>query len=954
MPVQSPAAPSIEMYRRMERLGLRPNASLVLAALRECGRLKHLHTGREIHRSLQSQSHDSGVASSLVEMYVRCGSMADARCVFEGMLETSTALWNLIIGGYVDSGEAEVALEIFARMLRGGEAGDRAPKANHVTYLAALKACVRLAEEEQGALVTGKTAIIKSQSLARGRIIHSHARSSGLDTHSFVASRLVSMYSKCGSMNDARQVFESMVERDSVSWNCIILGYAECGDGELALEFFSQMLQQKQGGENLKTTSVTYLAALKACASLASGETPQLVDGQLLKPKTLESVKKVHSQATADGHASEVFVATSLVDVYCKCGSLREARLVFDTVPNPTLISWTTIILGHADNHEGELALELYERMLERGFTPNYVTYVAALKACSSLADKEAAVPVEGKVVKLGALAKGREIHRHACQSFCAQLHIFVANSLVDMYAKCGSLEESRTVFESIPNKSVVSWTGMILGYAENGDGKTGLELYKRMQEEGCAADAIAVVAAAKACSSMAAKEEARMVEGRRIKSKSLEKAKEIYLQAREHVELDSSVGASLVDMFAKCGSTTDAREVFERMPRREVASWNCLIMGHAESGEAKIALEQYQRMIEDDRVVADGVTYVAALKACACLNGGKDGDDSLEVKLQASKTIHARAVRAGFELHALVANTLIDTYAKAGSMSDSWRVFESMESQSAVSWTAIVSGYARAADGKLALESYRLMVEELDGVKLDAASFIAALKACRAEAAVESGRTIEAQARAAAASLIPTVANCLIDFYGKCGSMVEARQVFDSMNSSDRQLITWNSLIDGYSRQGDFDRVLELFEEMQRQLFEPNDVTFVSILAAASHAGLVDRGKECFESMSSRHGIVPGVKHYACMVDLLGRANRLDEALETASSMPYTSNSVVWMALLSACHKWKNVRIGQVAFESLLKVERNPVAACVLMSNLYAGVGMWEESRAVKEMRVT
>ncbi|XP_024519268.1 pentatricopeptide repeat-containing protein At3g57430, chloroplastic-like [Selaginella moellendorffii] len=658
-------------------------------------------------------------------------------------------------------------------------------------YLAALKVC-------GGA-----------RDLERGRRIHSEIiRASTPDC--FVSTALVDMYCKCGSLVEARAVFEGIPapERSVVSWNCIVMGYAQCARGDLALDLYARM--------DCAPNRVTFLALLKACVSLSQREDPKLVAGAMIKPESLRLGRWIHSRAARTGDDRHLQVSNTIIDMYSKLGCSIDAHRLLDAMPRPSVVSWNCLLLGYAENGRESFALELFSRMEDEGYDPDTVTFVAALKACASLADRS--------TTKLRLLEKGRSIHSRALRAFHGkELHIFLSSTLVDMYAKCGSLDEACRVFKSMRHRSVVTWNCIITAYAQSGHGELALQHFQKMVDEGgLEPDAITLMAALKACGSIAEREEPQIVEGKLVKPVSLERGRALHRRvASSGSQHHSFVASSLLDMYSKCGSMEDAREIFERMESKDLVCWTSMILGYAESGQGELALKLYTEM-KASGLEADDVTFVAALKACGSLGA-----------LAAGKNVEAEICNAGVESHLVVANALVD-------------------------------------------------------------------------------------------------------FYGKCGSMAEAREIFESLSSSRRvDVITWNSLIDGYSRQGSHQQVFDLLDEMVAQNFRPNEITMLSALAVCSHSGLVDRGREFLETMEAKFRVSPGVKHYSCVVGLLGRANRFDEALKVVRSMPCDPGSSLWLTLLGASWKWNDLSVGELAFDKLR--EENSAAAFVLMSNIYA-----------------
>ncbi|CAN5962314.1 unnamed protein product [Sphagnum jensenii] len=470
------------------------------------------------------------------------------------------------------------------------------------------------------------------------------------------------------------------------------------------------------------------------------------------------------------------------------------------------------------------------------------------------------------------------------------------------MYAKCGSMEDAWRVFCKMPSQDVVTWTAMILGCVRCGQGEKALELYKRMQQEGVQPNAVTFKGVLNACASLMALEEGRSVHQQMIQFALEEgrRAHERIIQSR--CESDVFVRSSLVDMYAKCGSMEDACRVFNTMPSHDVVSWNALLGGFAMHGQGQKALELFRQM-QQEGVQPDPVTFVAVLNACASVSALEEG-----------RCAHEQIIRSGcesvvFVRNAFVGSSLVDMYAKCGSMEDAWRVFCKMPSQDVVTWTAMILGYVRCGQGEKALELYKRMQQE------DA-----------------------------------FVGSSLVDMYAKCGSMEDAWSVFNKMPS--RDAVTWTAMIMGHVNCGQGQKALDLFHQMQEEGVHPDDITFVCLLSACSHAGFVDEGLRFYALMTTVYRIPAKLEHYTCMVDLLGRAGHLQEAENMIQGMPCKPNAAIWTALLSACRIHGNVEMGERMAKRVLELEPKNAAGFVLLSNLYAATGNLEPSENVERQR--
>ncbi|CAM6003174.1 unnamed protein product [Sphagnum balticum] len=354
------------------------------------------------------------------------------------------------------------------------------------------------------------------------------------------------------------------VQMHSFSWNRRLAKYVKTGEYEKTMELFKQM--QKRG---MRPDRFTFVLVLNACVGL----------------RALEEGRRAHQLIMQTGCEADVFVGSSLVDMYAKCGRMEDAWRVFYKMPSQDVVTWPAMILGYVRCGQGEKALELYKRMQQEGVQPDAVTFVGVLNACASLM----------------ALEEGRSVHQQMIQCGC-HLDAFVGSSLVDMYAKCGSMEEASRVFNKLPSRAVVCWTAMIFGHVKYGEGHKALDLFHQMQEEGVQPDAVTFAGVLNACASIMALEEGRRAHERIIQSR-----------CESHVFVTNS----LVDMYVKCGSMEDACRVFNTMPSHDVVSWNALLGGFAMHGQGKEALVHFERMCEEG-VHPDDITFVCLLSTCS------------------------------------------------------------------------------------------------------------------------------------------------------------------------------------------------------------------------------------------------------------------------------------------------------------------------------------------------
>lgn len=328
--------------------------------------------------------------------------------------------------------------------------------------------------------------------------------------------------------------------------------------------------------------------------------------------------------------------------------------------------------------------------------------------------------------------------------------------------------------------------------------------------------------------------------------------------------------------------------------------------------------------------------SFSIALRACA---GWKE--------LGQGKQIHAHIIKTGFETDTVLGNALIDTYARCESIEDAFEAFDRMPDLDVISWNTIIAGCGKVGFGKEALLFFREMQSK--AVKPDQYTFASVLATCASMALLDNGKQVHAHILRKGFQLNVYMMNALIDVYAKCGSIIYSRYVFDRIPL--RVLISWTTMIAGYARHGYGKEAIKVFQEMQLAGILPDYITFVGVLSACSHAGLINEGWYYFNSMSRDYGISPTSEHYACMVDLLGRVGHLDEAHELISTMSIEPEASVWGALLSACRVCVNLELGKLAAERLFELKPQNAGTYVFLSNIDSASGRWDAATKMRSL---
>ena len=856
----STTSDAVATLKNHVRQGIAIDSYMYVEVLQRCFKERNLVSAKQVHDCIMKSGMEQNtyVANNLLRVFIRCGRLQDARIVFDKLVKKDVVSWTIMIGGHAQHDHAEDAIDFFHQMCQEGMQPDE------ITYLSILKACASPA------------------ALKWGKEVHTHIRHGGFASDVRVGTALVNMYAKSGSIDDARLVFDRMLDRDVVTWNAMIGGLAQQGFGH---EAFSLFLQMQRGG--FVPNAITYVSILSACASVGA----------------LEWVKEVHSHALRAGLESDVRVGNALVHTYAKSGSIDDARLVFDRMVDRDVVAWTVMIGGLAQHGFGHEAFSLFLQMQRGGFVPNAITYVSILSACASA----------------GALEWVKEVHSHAMRAGL-ESDVRVGNALVHMYAKSGSINDARVVFDRMVERDVVTWNVMIGGLAQHGFGHEAFSLFLQMQRGGFVPNAVTYVSILSACASTGA----------------LEWVKEVHSHAlRAGLESDVRVGNALVHMYAKSGSIDDARVVFDRMVERDVVTWTVMIGGLAQHGFGHEAISVFFQM-QRGGFVPDAITYVSILSACASTGA-----------LESVKEVHSYAMRAGLESDLCVGNALVHTYAKSGSIGDARRVFDRMVERDVVTWTVMIGGLAQHGFGH---EAFALFLQmQRGGFVPNAVTYVSILSACASTGALEWVKEVHSHALRAGLESDVRVGNALVHMYAKSGSIDDARVVFDRM--VERDVVTWTVMIGGLAQHGCGHKALLLFGQMIAEGVRPNGVTFVATLSACSHVGLVDKGRQQFLAMTQEYGIKPTMEHYTCMVDLFGRAGHLEEAKLFILNMPLEPDGATWGALLGACRTYGHVELAEFAAKECLKLEPKNAAAYVVLSNIYAAAGKWDQVSSVRTM---
>ncbi|CAN1857798.1 Pentatricopeptide repeat-containing protein At3g57430, chloroplastic [Linum perenne] len=489
-------------------------------------------------------------------------------------------------------------------------------------------------------------------------------------------------------------------------------------------------------------------------------------------------------------------------------------------------------------------------------------------------------------------LRLGRQVHGNVVAAGFENDE-FVLNSMVVLYAKCGEILDSRRVFEAIPCMTVVSWNALLSSYVQRDSFGEALELFQDMiLTTQIRPNEFSLSTMINACTGLEDSGQGRRIHGFLIKL---------------GYDLDLFSNNALVDMYAKMGYLEDAVSVFDGIAKPDIVSWNAVIAGCSLNGEDVEAVSLFPLLYKNG-VGFNQTTLSTVLKSTASLQAS-----------HVCRQMHTLALKSGFESDSYVVNSLVDAYGKCEQIKDALSVFRESPTLDLLAFTSMITAYSQDGQGE---EAFRLYLDMQSlSIKPDAFVFSALLNAC---------------------------GNSLVHTYAKCGCIDDTERAFHEI--SERSIVSWSALIGGMAQHGHRRQALQLFDQMLKDGVAPNHITLVNVLSACNHTGLVDDAKRYLSSMEELFGITPTQEHYACMIDILGRAGKLDEAMELVNTMPYEANASVWGALLGAARMHKNVDLGRKAAEMLLVLEPEKSGTHILLANIYSSAGMWDGAAKIRK----
>lgn len=648
-------------------------------------------------------------------------------------------------------------------------------------------------------------------------------------------------------------------------------------------------------------------------------------------------------------------------------GWMSEAKKLFDEMPERDSVSWTTIMSGYFRNGQSENTVNIFALMVRDGDSVcDPFSFTCAMKACGSI----------------GYVKLSRQLHGFVEKFDCGNIYMAVQNSIMDMYIKCGAVSCAERVFLRIPNPSLFCWNSMIYGHSklygveraidtfnrmperdsvswntlisilsQHNFGVQSLRMFVEMWNKGIRPNSMTYASVLSACTSIYDLEWGVHLHARIV---------------RMEPSLDVFVGGALVDMYVKCGCLQFARRVFDSLTEHNAISWTSLISGVAQLGVEEEALVLFNQMREAP-VVLDEFTLSTVLGVC-----------SGEKYVLTGEQLHGYTIKTGMDSSVAVGNAIVTMYSKCGKSQKANYAFELMPVRDIISWTSMITAFSQIGNVEKAQEYFDKMPERnviswnsmlgsyiqhgfweeglklyilmrREGVKPDWITFAISIRACADLAILKLGIQIVSQAEKLGFGSNVSVANSVITMYSRCGRIEEAQNVFDLIY--EKNLISWNAIMAGYAQNGHGRKVIEIFENMLKMNYSPDHISYASLLSGCSHSRLVAEGKHYFNSMTEGFGISPTSEHFACMVDLLGRAGLLEQAKNLIDGMPFKPNAAIWGALLGACRIHHDSKVAEFAVRNLLELDVEDSGSYVLLANIYSDSGKLEGVADVRKL---
>ncbi|XP_027360589.1 pentatricopeptide repeat-containing protein At4g19220, mitochondrial [Abrus precatorius] len=825
---------------------------------------------------------------------------------------------------------------------------------------------------------------LKKPKIVTATVAHCAVLKLGALAHVSTSTSLLTVYSKVGDFTSSRDLFDEIHNKDVIAWNAIIAASLENNYYRTAMEFLEKMMKAQCGFD-----STTLLLMVSAS----------------LHVKNFGQGRAIHCVSIKFRMLVDISLGNGLIDMYAKCGDLSSSECLFEEMEYKDVVSWNSIMSGSIYNGNPEKTLCYFKRMTFLEETADNVSLSCAISASSSLRELGFGQSIHGLGIKLGyrdsshlsvsnslislysqcedvesaetvfreiahkdivswnammeglsSIGKinevfdllvemqiresfqpdivtlttiiplcaelmlsreGRTIHGFAIRRHMLSDHLNLLNSLIDMYSKCNLVKKAELLFNSTEDRDLVSWNSMISGYSLNKYSDEAQILFREMLRWGPNCSSSTVFAILSSCNSLNSVHFGKSVHSWLLKSGFL-----------NHVLIVNF----LMHMYINCGDLTTSFSILhENSALADIASWNTVIVGCIRVEHFKEALETFKLMKHETPFNYDSITLVSVLSACA----------NLEL-FSLGKSIHGLALKSPLASDTRVQNSLITMYDRCKDIYSARVVFKLCSIPNLCSWNCIISAFSHNGESREALELFHHLQFEPNEITI-----VSVLSACTQIGIQRHGKQVHAHVFRTCIQDNCFIAAALIDFYSNCGRLDTAVQVF---RHSEKSESAWNSMISAYGYHGNGEKAIKLFHEMYESGKTVTKSTFVSLLSACSHSGLVKQGLWYYECMLEKYGVQPETEHQVYMVDMLGKSGRLDDAYKFVKGLQSNASSGVWGTLLSACNYHGELKLGRQVAEHLFELEPQNVGYYISLSNMYVAVGSWKDANDLRQ----
>lgn len=824
------------------------------SVIKACAALGASGIGKKVHCIVFRRGYENSIViqTALVDFYAKCGCMRTAHELIDRISQPDLVSLNALIAGYSLNGLDWDAFEVFRKIY----VMDLKP--NSSTLASIIPVCTRL------------------ECFEIGKSLHGFGVKSGYFLNDFLVPAFVSMYAGDFDLFSARNMFDSVEQKNVAVWNAIISAYTQMQNPTEAFQLFRDLLQ---GG--VQPNLITFISIIPSCEKYNS--------------KSLG--ESLHASAITHGTASQPPVLTALLSMYSKLRDVDSAKRIFSQMPNRNRLSWNSMVSGYVYNGLWDLSLDVFCEMQLAGVDPDAVSVISIISACS----------------KLGAVFLGKSVHAFSLRKgFESNLN--VSNALLAFYSGSFQLFSCFNLFCKMPIRSVVSWNTLIYCCAHNTEMEMAFSLLKQMQKEGIELDLVTLISILPGLS----------------ESKYLGEGMAVHCYAvKSNFALDVSLVNALVSMYCNCGDLDAGRLLFDVMPEKSVVSWNALLTGFRLHSLQNGVMVLFGEMAEHNQR-PNYVSLLNLLPACY-------------TQLQ-GKSVHAFAVRTGIFQETCLLTSLLLMYARFENINSCLLLFQMGKKEDISMWNAMMSVYTQTNNAKMVIAFFYDLLRM--GLKPDNFTVLSLISACVQLNSINLANSTMAFLICKGFDKDVTISNALIDLYARCGNISTARRLFDELNG--RDAVSWTVMINGYGLHGYGKYALDLFLQMEISGIKPDDITYSTILSACSHSGLAEQGRMVFNSMAD-HGISPGIVHYACMVDLLGRTGHLNEAYDMVMGLPCKPSTSLLESLLGACRIHGDVELGEKISRKLSVLDPENSRAYVMLYNIYAAAGRWTDAERVR-----